>query len=81
MNATELKVGQLVQLNPDTVRNTRFAACIGVVTEPKSWGAQMWIQVPSEGHAKMTFYRATWEEMELCNNGNTVWMYANGDES
>lgn len=33
-----------------------------LVTEPKSWGAQGFVQVPGKGQA---YYRAKWEEMEL----------------
>lgn len=33
-----LKVGDVVQLNPDTVNNKAFAACFMIVTEPKNWG-------------------------------------------
>ena len=38
MQKQQLKVGQLVQLNPETVRNVMFTGCILVVTEPKVWG-------------------------------------------
>ena len=66
MKAQELKVGQLVQLNPETVRNTMFAACIMVVTEPKKFGAQGYVQaLGSDGHTGgQAYYRATWDEME-----------------
>lgn len=44
MEPRELTEGELVQLNPETARNRMFAACIMVVTEPKSWGAQGYVQ-------------------------------------
>ena len=38
-----LKVGELVQLNPETCRNRMLAGCIMTVTEPKVWGAQGYV--------------------------------------
>lgn len=66
-----LSVGDLVQLDPGSVGNPAFAACIMVVTEPKSWGAQGYVQVPGEGQA---YYRAKHEEMELV--GKAAWVAA-----
>ena len=67
MKATQLKEGQLVQLNPDTVKNRMFAACIMVVTDPKSWGAQGYVQSLGEAGecGGRAYYRATWDEIEL----------------
>ena len=67
MQKQELKGGQLVQLNPETVRNKMFAACIMVVTEPKSFGAQGYVQGLGENGEPggQAYYRATWEEMEI----------------
>ena len=58
---------QLVQLNPETVKNKMFAACIMVVTEPKSFGAQGYVQGLGENGdpGGQAYYRATWEEMEI----------------
>lgn len=66
MQQQELKEGQLVQLNPETVRNPMFAACIMVVTEPKSFGAQGYVQsLGADGEqGGQAYYRANWEEME-----------------
>ena len=62
-----LAKGQLVQLNPETVKNKMFAACIMVVTEPKSFGAQGYVQGLGENGdpGGQAYYRATWEEMEI----------------
>lgn len=70
-----LEEGDLVQLAP-TVSNPMFAGCIMVVTEPKAWGAQGYVQALGEngkpgGHA---YFRAKWEEMEPC--GRAVWVVA-----
>jgi len=61
-----LAKGQLVQLNPETVKNKMFAACIRVVTEWKPFGAQGYVQGLGENcePGGQAYYRATWEEME-----------------
>jgi hypothetical protein len=66
-HSVDLKRGHLVQLNPETVGNPMFAACIMVVTEPKSWGAQGYVQGLGEDGEPggQAYYRAKWEEMEL----------------
>lgn len=66
MKSQKMQPGQLVQLNPDTVKNKMFAACIMVVTESKSWGAQGYMQALGENGnpGGQAYYRATWEEME-----------------
>ncbi len=62
----ELKEGELVQLNPATVGNQMFAGCIMVITEPKVWGAQGYVQSLGENGKPggQAYYRAKWEEME-----------------
>lgn len=66
MKQQELKIGQLVQLNPETVSNRMFAGCIMVVTEPKSWGAQGYVQALGENGLPggQAYYRANWDDME-----------------
>lgn len=66
MKPKELKIGELVQLNPDTVFNPMFAACIMVVKEPKEFGAQGYVQTLGENGypGGQAYYRANWEEME-----------------
>lgn len=41
---TDLKPNLVVQLNPETVRSPMFAGCMMVITEPKLWGAQGYVQ-------------------------------------
>jgi hypothetical protein len=74
MEKQELKSGYLVQLNPETVRNPMFTGCIMVVTEPKEWGAQGYVQALGENEQPggQAYYRAKWEEMELV--GNAEWI-------
>lgn len=66
MQQQELEEGQLVQLNPETVGNKMFAACIMVVTEPKAFGAQGYVQGLGQNGEPggQAYYRAKWEEME-----------------
>ena len=66
MQKQELKEGQLVQLNPETVGNKMFAACIMVVTEQKAFGAQGYVQGLGQNGEPggQAYYRAKWEEME-----------------
>lgn len=74
MSPTELKKGQLVQFNPETVSNKMFTACIMVVTEPKPWGAQGYVQgLGSNGEpGGQAYYRAKWDEIELV--GHAEWL-------
>ena len=73
MEKRELEIGSLVQLNPDTVGNKMFAACIMVVTEPKGFGAHGYVQALGENGEPggQAYYRAKWEEMEFV--GHAEW--------
>lgn len=66
MNEGVLAAGELVQLNPETCRNRMFAGCLMTITEPKSWGAQGYVQVTGQDEQPggQAYYRANWEEME-----------------
>ncbi len=75
MKSMDLKIGDVVQLSPD-VGNKAFACCFMTVTDPKSFGAQGYVQPlgeksgePAKGQA---YYRAKWEEMEYV--GKSVWI-------
>lgn len=43
MNVHDLVVGQIIQINPD-YKTKCFAGCLAVVSEPKSFGCQCYIQ-------------------------------------
>lgn len=49
---SDLRVGDVVQIDPE--HGARFGGCFMIVTEPKSWGAQGYVQVPAGGQA---YYR------------------------
>ena len=74
MKKQHLSVGQLVQLNPETTSNPMFAGCIMVVTEPKEFGAQGYVQALGENGqpAGQAYYRAVWDEMEIV--GGVEWI-------
>lgn len=71
-----MKRGTLVQLSPDACRNPMLASCFMVVTEPKSFGAQGYVQCTGdEGNAGgQAYYRAQWDEMEIV--GHAEWVAA-----
>lgn len=73
----DLAIGDIMQLNPDpdVTRNAMFCACMFVVTEPKPWGAQGYVQGLGENGQRggQAYYRANWEEMEPT-AGKAVWI-------
>jgi hypothetical protein len=77
MESQDLKIGDIVQLNPETSSNPAFAGCLMVVTEPKSWGAQGYVQ--GAGTGALAYYRARFEDMELV--GHAEWLFDDGTEN
>lgn len=67
--------GDIVQLNPETTRNRMFAGCLMVVTEPKNFGAQGFVQALGENGEPggQAYYRARWEELEQT-GGKAQWV-------
>ena len=60
-------VGDLVQVNPSV---EVFGGCIVVVTEPKSWGVQGYVQsagVPGQQYIRLKFADIEWT------GGKAVW--------
>lgn len=66
MEKRDLKVGDVVQLGPNTA-NPMFAHCFMTVTEQKSWGAQGFVQALGENREPggQAYYRAKFEDMEF----------------
>ena len=66
MEKQTLNYGDIVQLSPFDCKNKMLGGCMMVVTEPKSWGAQGYVQGLGEHGEQVskTDYRANWEEME-----------------
>ncbi len=74
MQPRELKIGEIVQIDPahtDSRDGQCFGACLMVVTEPKPWGAQGYVQ--NAGQTGQAYYRCKWEHMEPT-GGMAVWM-------
>jgi hypothetical protein len=74
MEPSGLQAGDVVQLNPKLVGNPAFAGCMLVVTEPKAFGCQGYVQAlgdSRESRGGQAFYRAKWAEMEYV--GRAVW--------
>ena len=76
MNQTPLRVGQVIQLNPETTRNRMFAACLLVVTEPKAFGCQGFVQMTGEDGKPggQAYYRAGWEEIARLTGDEVVFI-------
>jgi len=76
MNTTPLRIGQVVQLNPETVGNRMFAACLFVVTEPRTWGAMGFVQALGENGEPggQAYYRAKWEEIARLTGDEVVFI-------
>lgn len=74
MRKMNLKVGSVVQLSAEGA-NKAFAGCLMVVTDPKPWGAQGYVQNTGESRScagLLAFYRAEWAEMEYV--GEATWV-------
>jgi len=76
-----LTIGDIVQLSPELCKNPMFGGCMMVVTEPKSWGAQGYVQALGKNGQRggQAYYRAGWAEMEKT-GGVAVWDIATTDE-
>ena len=68
MTQDEIKVGDIVQVNPD---KEMFGACMVVVTELKSFGIQGYVQ--SAGVNGQQYIRLKFDEFEST-GGKTVWV-------
>lgn len=69
----KLQRHHVVQLSPESCRNRMFAGCFMIVTEPKPFGAQGFVQSLGEfgEPGGQAYYRANWDEMEIV--GVAVW--------
>jgi hypothetical protein len=80
----DLAIGAIMQLdpNPAVTRNPMFCGCMFVITEPKPWGAQGFVQGLGENGqpAGQAYYRAHWAEMEST-GGFAEWMPAHHGEA
>jgi len=82
MNTTPLRNGQVIQLHPEKTKNRMFAGCLMVVTEPKHWGAQGFVQMTGT-YGKpggQAYYRAGWDEIERLTGDEIVFMPARAEQ-
>lgn len=72
MEKRELKVGDMVQLNP----SHKFGGMFVVVTEPKEWGCQGYLVGPNDFEATrfkgLAYLRPRFEDFEYV--GKVVWI-------
>lgn len=76
MEPRELKVGEIVQIDPDHSDGREghwFGGCLMVVTEPKPWGAQGYVQSAGPDHAGQAYYRCEFKNMEPT-GGMAAWV-------
>lgn len=68
----DLRAGMVIQINPES--SDTFGGCFMIITEPKIWGAQGYVQVPGiyEGEGGQAFYRCEHEDMSVI--GNATWI-------
>ena len=79
MERRVLLEGDVVQLSPD-VGNPMFACCFMIVSEPKEFGAQGYVQALGENGrpGAQAYYRAKWSEMEYV--GRATWVIADSED-
>jgi hypothetical protein len=73
MEPKQLKIGDIVQINPD--HDPVFGRALMIVTEPKKFGAQGYMHGLDQG---LAFYRCSFENMELV--GHAIWTRKSADE-
>ena len=81
MTPRDLVIREIVQLSPYTGSNPMFFGCLMVVSEPKSWGAQGYVQMTGEDGKPggQAYYRAKWEDMEPT-GGMAPWVIGGHDD-
>lgn len=79
MKKMDLKVNTVVQLNPHSISNKAFGGCFMIITEPKGFGAQGYVQAIGDMDAPggQAYYRANWDEMEYI--GQAEWVVDRSD--
>jgi hypothetical protein len=71
-----IKVGQVVQINPECKVNPMFGGCMMIVTELKGWGVMGFVQALGEDMkvGGRAYIRLKWEEIEWV--GTAPWVPA-----
>ncbi len=68
MTPRNMEVGEIVQVDPS---KDMFGGCLVVVTEPKSWGIQGYVQ--NAGSNGQAYIRLKFEDIEPT-GGRVVWI-------
>lgn len=79
MEKRELKVGDVVQIDPD--HDPAFGGCFMLVTEPKPWGAMGACLGPKANGlqgAGVAYYRVPFENMEYV--GRAPWYFSDEED-
>lgn len=81
MDKRHMIIGEIVQLNPETVKNKAFGGCFMVVSEPKGFGAQGYVQAfgTRDEVGGQAYYRASYDEMEPV-NAFACWLVGSASE-
>ena len=75
MAPRELEPGDVVQLDPQKIGNRAFAGCLLIVTDPKDFGCQGYVQALGETRdapGGQAYLRVAWDEMEFV--GRATWI-------
>jgi hypothetical protein len=75
MEKKKLEIGDIIQINP--VYDDVFGGCLMIITEPKEWGAQGYVQIPGKDGGR-AFFRCRFEGMEFV--GKAEWIRDNANE-
>jgi len=74
----ELKIGDVVQIDPGGHKGQMFGGCFMLVTEPLSWGAMGFICCPEDPEPGNAYLRVKFENMEYI--GRAVWVPKEDEE-
>lgn len=78
MDARELKVGEVVQINPEA--NDRFGGCLMIVSEEKAFGALGYVMVPHAEGPRQAYLRCEFKDMEAL-GATAEWLIGSAAEN
>ena len=77
MEAREVSVGDVVQINPEA--HPKFAACFAIVEEVRVWGVVAYVPVPDKHPGTIAPIRLEWKACAPI--GRVVWTQALDEET
>lgn len=74
-----MPIGTVVQINPETIADPMWGACLLQVERVHTWGVQGFIYIPHEKGQPpgQAYLRPNWEHIERV--GMAVWTLTDGD--